>query len=106
MAWDDIKQNGQTLTGPEYNAMVADQKSRIPSTEKGTAGGVATLDENGQVPLDQLGNAPEGSGSGEVDIDSLREKLSPENMDFILLEDHRTGTQMKVRVGNLANIRR
>jgi hypothetical protein len=110
MAWDDIKQNGETVTAAEWNASTADQKARIPATQKGTTNGVATLGENGQVPLSQLGNAPSGEGgsggTGEVDIDSLREKLSPENMDFILLEDHRTGTQMKVRVGNLANIRR
>lgn len=56
MAWDDTKQNGQTLTGPEYNAMVADQKARIPSTEKGAANGVASLDATGNVPATQLGN--------------------------------------------------
>jgi hypothetical protein len=33
--------------------------SYVPSTEKGATGGVATLDNTGNVPLDQLGNVPD-----------------------------------------------
>jgi hypothetical protein len=35
-------------------------------TQKGADGGVATLDEDGQVPADQLANAPGGGGGGAV----------------------------------------
>lgn len=36
----------------------------IPTSEKGIAGGVATLDENGKIPLSQI---PGGIGAGTVD---------------------------------------
>ena len=39
-------------------------KGGIPESEKGVAGGVATLDETGKVPLSQI---PGGQGSGLVD---------------------------------------
>jgi hypothetical protein len=39
-------------------------KGGIPESEKGQAGGVATLDENGKVPLAQI---PGGLGQGTVD---------------------------------------
>lgn len=37
------------------------------ATQKGAAGGLATLDEDGQVPADQLGNVTGGGGGGAVD---------------------------------------
>jgi hypothetical protein len=36
------------------------------AAQKGAAGGLATLDEDGQVPADQLGNASGGGGGGAV----------------------------------------
>jgi hypothetical protein len=37
MAWDDTKTPSDSLTASEYNAMVADQKSRITQSELDTA---------------------------------------------------------------------
>ncbi len=98
MAWDDIKQNGQTLTGPEYNAMVADQKNRLakPSVD-GSPGNVLALDGS----LTPTWVAAPSGGSGEIEISSLREKLDPENNDWVLIEDSRSGGYKRVKVGNL-----
>jgi hypothetical protein len=45
-------------------ATIYKNKGGIPESEKGQAGGVATLDENGKVPLSQI---PGGMGQGTVD---------------------------------------
>jgi hypothetical protein len=49
------------VTEPESPEALA-----IAVTQKGVAGGVPTLDENAQIPLNQLGNAPGGSLSSSA----------------------------------------
>jgi hypothetical protein len=54
-------------------------KGGIPESEKGQAGGVATLDETGKVPLSQI---PGGLGQGTVD--SINDVFPDENGDVTL----------------------
>ena len=42
------------FTGSEIDRRLTDVDSKIPSTEKGRSGGVATLDSSGKVPTSQL----------------------------------------------------
>ena len=60
-------------------ATIYKNKGGIPESEKGQAGGVATLDETGKVPLSQI---PGGLGQGTVD--SINDVFPDENGDVTL----------------------
>jgi hypothetical protein len=69
----------------------------IAVTQRGVAGGVATLDGAGQVPLSQLGNAPSGGGgtpAGTVTTETTYGQASnPGAASTFSRGDHTHGTQ-------------
>jgi hypothetical protein len=61
--------NNENLATEDYvdNALSGATGDFVALTDVGEPGGVASLDENGQVPLNQLGNAPSEGGGGTAD---------------------------------------